>query len=150
MNIQHIMERDVITLHENTSYEDAVRTLHDHQISGCPVVDAKDQLVGIVTQLDLLRILFPYYDSYYRTPEAYANPEDRESKATEIRLHAVSTFMSRQVITATPDMPMIHAAGIMLAHHIQHLPVLEGDRLVGFVTRQQILREIFKKNFNLN
>lgn len=150
MNIQSIMEHDVITLREDASYEDAVRALHDHQISGCPVINAKNQVVGIVTQLDLLRILFPYYDSYYRSPEAYVDLEDREGKAAEIRLHTVSTFMSRQVITATPDMPVLHAAGIMLAHHIQHLPVLEKDHLVGFVTRQQILREILKKNFQLS
>lgn len=149
MNLQSIMERDVITLPETTSYEDVVRTLHVNKISGCPVVDAQGRLVGIVTHLDLLRILFPYYDSYYRAPEIYADLENREDKAKEIRSHPVSTFMSQPVITATPDMPILHAAGIMLARHVQHLPVIENGAIVGIVTRRSILREIFKKNFQL-
>lgn len=150
MNLQSIMERHVITLPETASYEDAVRTLHDHKISGCPIVDAQGQLVGMVTHLDLLRILFPYYDSYYRAPEVYADLEDREDKVKEIRSHPVSTFMSRPVITATPDMPILHAAGMMLAHHIQRLPVIENGAIVGIVTRRSILRELFKKNFQLD
>lgn len=150
MKVRDIMDTDVITLRRDATYEDAVKTFHDSEITGCPIVDDQGKLVGIVSYKDLLRILFPYYDSYYKNPESYTDSNDRESKAQEIRNHKIETFMTAPVHTTTPDMPILQAAGIMLAHHIQRLPVLEGERIVGIVTRTKILRALFQKNFQLS
>jgi DHA2 family lincomycin resistance protein-like MFS transporter len=149
MKVRDIMETDLVSIHQNASYEEAVRLFHDKQITGCPVVDDQGAVVGIVSYKDLMRILFPYYDSYYRSPELYNDFEDREMKISEIRTHKISTFMSTCVYFANPDMPLLHAGGMMLAHHIHRLPVMEQGRLTGLVTRTRILRELFKKNFGL-
>lgn len=143
------MDTNVITLKRDATYLEAVKALNDANITGCPVVDDEGQPVGIVSYKDLLRILFPYYDSYYKSPESYTDLDAREEKASEIKDHRVETFMSSPAFTASPDMPILQAAGIMMAHRIQRLPVVEGSRLVGLVTRTKILREIFKKNFDL-
>jgi len=147
MFIKDIMESNVATLHRDATYEDAVRLFHTRDITGCPVLDDEGTVVGILSYKDLLRILFPFYDSYYKAPEMYTDYHDRECKAAEIRLHKVSSFMTPMVHTTTPDVPLLHAAGFMLAHHIQRLPVIENGKLVGIVTRKRIIRELFKKNF---
>jgi CBS domain-containing protein len=149
MRVKDIMETDVITLHKDATYEDAVRLLHEQNISGCPVVDDANRLVGIVSHKDLLRILYPYYDSFYRAPEMYTDFNMRENKAYEIRSHKIESFMSDPVFTTHPETPILHAGGMMLAHHVQRLPVLLAGELVGIVTRKRILREIFKRNFGL-
>ncbi|MBD3251708.1 CBS domain-containing protein [Candidatus Uhrbacteria bacterium] len=149
MRVKDIMETDVITIHKDQTYEDVVKLLHRHNISGCPVVDDGSQLVGIISHKDLLRILYPYYDSFYRAPEMYTDFHQRENKAFEIRHHRVETFMSDPAFTTHPETPMLHAGGKMLAHHVQRLPVILAGELVGIVTRKRILREIFKTNFDL-
>ncbi len=149
MHVKDLMETDVITIRETALLEDVVRLLHEKNISGVPVVNESNQLVGIVSHRDLLRILFPYYDSYYKAPELYSDFDMRECKAAEIRKMRVSRFMSEPTYTTHPDTPILHAGGLMLARSIQRLPVLLGGELVGIVTRKQILREIFKKNFDL-
>ncbi len=149
MRVKDIMETDIITIHKHETYEDAVRLLHERNISGCPVIDESNKLVGIVSHKDLLRILYPYYDSFYRAPEMYTDFHMRENKAYEIRHHRVESFMSDPVFTTHPETPILHAGGMMLAHHVQRLPVVLAGELVGIVTRKRILREIFKRNFNL-
>ena len=149
MRVKDLMETDLITIHKQATYEDAVRLLHERNISGCPVVDDANKLVGILSHKDLLRILFPYYDSYYRTPEMYTDFDSRLDKAYEIRNHRVESFMSDPLFTTHPETPILHAGGKMLAHHVQRLPVVLSGELVGIVTRKQILREIFRQNFNL-
>jgi MFS transporter, DHA2 family, lincomycin resistance protein len=149
MKVRDIMETDLVSINHEATYEDAVRLFNEKKITGCPVINDEGKLVGIVSYKDLMRILFPYYDSYYRSPELYTDFDQRETKASEIGAHKISTFMSTCVYSTHPDMPLLHAGGMMLAHHIQRLPVLEEGRLVGLVTRTRILREIFRKNFGL-
>jgi len=149
MRVKDLMETDVITISKNARLEDVVRLLHEKNISGAPVVDETNRLIGIVSHRDLLRILFPFYDSYYKAPELYADLEMRDCKAGEIRKMRVAQFMSNPVHTANPEMPILHAGGMMLARSIQRLPVVLGGELVGIVTRKQILKAIFKKNFEL-
>jgi len=143
------METDVVTLQQDGTYEDAVKTLDRAKITGCPVVNSGGELVGVVSYKDLLRLLFPYYDSYYKNPESYTDFDAREAKASEIRDHRIETFMSSPAYSASPDMLILQAAAVMLAHHIQRLPVVDNGALVGIVTRTRILREIFKKNFDV-
>jgi CBS domain-containing protein len=149
MKVRDVMETQLVSINHQASYEDAVRLFHQHKITGCPVIDDAGKLVGVISYKDLMRILFPYYDSYYRSPELYTDFDQRESKAQEIKTHRVSTFMSTNIHSIHPEMPILHAGGMMLAHHIQRLPVVENGQLIGLVTRTKILREIFKKNFGL-
>lgn len=149
MIVRDVMETELVSINHEATYEDAVRTLHEHHITGCVVVNDAGELVGIVSYKDLMRVLFPYYDSYYRSPELYTDFDQRERKASEISKHKISTFMSTNLHVTHPDMPILHAGGMMLAHHIQRLPVMENGKLIGLVTRTKILRELFKKNFGL-
>jgi CBS domain-containing protein len=149
MKVRDAMERELVSVNKDATYREVVQLLDEKKITGCPVINDAGELVGIVSYNDLMRVLFPYYDSFYKSPEIYTDFNQREDKANEIAEHKVSTFMTTNVFTANADTPILQAGGLMLSHKIHRLPVLENGKLVGIVTRTRILREIFKKNFGL-
>lgn len=147
MKVREVMETKPVSIRDDATYEEAVKLLDERKITGCPVVNSEGGLVGIVSYKDLMRVLFPYYDSYYKSPEIYTDFDQRELKASEIGAHKISTFMSTNLHTIGPDASILQAGGIMLAHNIHRLPVMENGALIGIVTQTRILREIFKRNF---
>ena len=63
MQVHEIMEREIDRIPVGTSYSDVIGVLRKHKISGAPVTNEAGELVGIVSEKDLLRILYPYYES---------------------------------------------------------------------------------------
>ncbi len=149
MKVREIMETEVITIPHNATYEDAARVLYTRDISGAPVVDEDGRMVGAVSEKDLFRIMYPFYRSYYEHPESYTDYEERENKIEEIRLHPVRTFMTKEVITISPDSPVMRAGSLMLARNVNRLPVVENGRLVGMISRNNIYRKILKYHFEV-
>jgi len=149
MKVRDVMEPHVVTLTQDQSYEDAARLMNERQVSGLPVMDASGRLVGMVSEKDLYRILFPFYSSYYQDPVSYADLEKREDKIDEVRIKKVSIFMSRDVTTIGPDEPIMRAGGIMLAKKISRLPVVEDGKLIGLVSRSRIYKEVLKQKLGM-
>ncbi|HWR00156.1 MAG TPA: CBS domain-containing protein [Candidatus Methylomirabilis sp.] len=145
MKVRDVMKSDVHTIPSTATYEEAARILYDHRIGGAPVVDAEGRLVGLVSEKDFFRVLYPYERSFYTDPEAYLDLEERETKVNDIRHHAVQTFMAKDVVTITPDAPIMQAGGLMLAKQVHRLPVMDEGKLVGVVTRGMIYRAILKQ-----
>lgn len=143
------MAVNVITVPPHSSYEEVAKLLHAQRISGVPVVDDTGRLVGAVSEKDLFRVLFPFYRSFYENPESYTNLEAREHKIDEIRRYPVSRFMTVDITSIDPDAPIMRAGAIMLARHIHRLPVVDGGKLVGIVSRGNIYREILKQHLDL-
>lgn len=146
MKVRSVLEKNVITLRENTTYEEAAKILHDSEISGAPVLDEKNDLVGILSEKDLLKVLFPYYASFSTNPESYLDFEERENKIKEVRDKPISNFMAKKVISVDPETPIIKAAGTMLARGFHLLPVVENGKLIGIVSRENIYRAILRNH----
>lgn len=147
MLIRDILDRKIVMVSDQATYEEAARLLRRQKVSGAPVVDMTGKVVGFISEKDLFRILYPFYRSYYENPELYIDFEGREDKASEIRNHRVATFMSKPAITVHPDMPILRAGAIMIARHIHCLPVVEDERLIGMIHRQHIFQAILAHNF---
>lgn len=130
MKIEKIMVKDVITLQADASVYDAVRLMNENRI-GCLVVVYMDQVVGILTERDLLE----------RVLEKCKN--SKETKVGEI--------MTRQVIVGNRDMELVEATRLMFENKVKKLPVVEGNRLVGLVTLTDIARatSVDKKTIEL-
>lgn len=144
MKVHEIMQRDIAMIPVGTTYADVMSFLLAHEISGAPVVDAAGKLVGIVSEKDLLRILYPYYESYYLNPEQYTDHDQREQKTVRIGTRPVEEFMSRDIITVHPDMPIMRAGSIMLSRGIHRLPVMQDGVLVGIITRRDLHRKLME------
>ncbi len=140
MHIKDVMRSPVIVVHKGLSYESVARLLYERHISGAPVVDEREALIGMVSEKDLYRVLFPRYLSFIENPELYVYPEAREQKVSAVSEHKVETFMQSPVITIDPDTSVMHAGALMLAKHIHRLPVVEDGVLVGIVTRHDLFR----------
>lgn len=148
MNVKNIMSKNVITIKDTATYFEAAKILYDHKFTGAPIVDDKDNLVGMITEKDLFKVLYPYYKSYYENPETYADSSDRESKATEIKDDSIEKFFSREIITVTPDTPIMQAGAMLIAKGIHRMPVVDNNgKLVGIISRGDIFREVLKINF---
>ncbi len=148
MKIKDILEPNVVTVNRSTTYEEAAKILLQNNTSGAAVVDDEGKLVGIITEKDIFKVLFPYYQSYYEHPEYYTDLEERELKAKDIRTMKVEVFMSKNISTVSPEDPIMRAGAIMLARKIGHLPVVENGKLLGLVSGTKIFQFVIKRQLN--
>ncbi len=146
MKVREVMVTPVVTVTSGATYEDAAFLLHKNNLSGMPVVDAQGAVVGVISEKDLFRALYPLYEEYILEPHAYCNQEQREDEIESIRKQPVENLMSRRVVSINPNDPILHAGGLMLAHGVHRLPVIEDGKLVGIVTREDIYGAILKKH----
>jgi CBS domain-containing protein len=122
--ISEFMDTSVPTLSPETQIMEAVDFLLRHQVTGAPVVDSNDRLVGIITETDLLKLLT---EGIGGEPAAEAT---------------VSEFMTTEVITVPPEVDIYYVAGMFLANKFRRLPVVEEGKIVGAITRYDLLRVI--------
>ena len=127
MQVHECMNTNPITITPKTTYAQASRLLRVKKLHALPVTDNEGQLVGIVTEKDLLNI----------SPVAVLGVHTISDILSAI---AVEEAMTRRVITVQEDDPLEDAARILIDHKIRNLPVMRGDQLVGMVTWTAILR----------
>lgn len=121
---REIMTRSLITLREQDTVFAAIRVLLTSKISGAPVVDEGGALVGVLSELDCLRVL--------SAGEFYS--DDRREAGL------VRDYMSRDVQTTPPDADLYTLAQYFQTHAVRRLPVLEEGALIGQVSRRDVLR----------
>jgi len=123
------MTKRPITITEDIGIDKALELMHSEKVRRLPVLDKHGQLVGIVSELDLLK----------------ASP----SPATSLSIYELPYLLSRikmrdimtkDVVTATEDMPLEEAALIMAENKIGGLPVMRGDKLVGIITETDLFK----------
>lgn len=133
MRAQDLMTERVITVHPNRSAKQAARLLAEYGFSTLPVVDDDGRLVGVVTEADLLsHRIMPEPGTYvHGLPQRPTTPAP-----------AVGDVMSTGVVKAQPGTPVTELSRAMLDRHVHTVPVVDGDRLVGVVSRRDLLRTI--------
>jgi len=146
MKVRDVMIAPVITVSPETTYEDTAFLLYSKNISGVPVVNGGGKLVGIISEKDLFRAMFPLYEEYILEPHVFCDREKQEEEIRYIRKQPVEKYMSKQVVTIDIDAPVLRAGGLMLARGLHRLPVMEHGKLVGIVTREDIYGTILKKH----
>ena len=139
------MTHKVVTVAPETSFKEAVRLLRGRRVSGLPVVDQEGQLVGIVTEADLLNKVEK------REPDAYVLDSKRHrldrSRAAALD---VASAMSREVTSVRPDFTLARAAREMHTRGFKRLPVVdESGRLVGIVSRGDLLKVFLRTDDEL-
>ena len=120
LRIGDLMVKNVVTVQADASVYDAVKLLNQNRIGCLVIVRGDSQIVGIVTERDLLE----------RVLEKCRNPKETR----------ISEVMSKQVMTGTPDMDLLEAARLMFKLKVKKLPITDGSRLVGIITVTDIAR----------
>jgi CBS domain-containing protein len=149
MTIDQVMKTEVITINKNKTYKEAIKILFDNKISGAPVVDDNGNVVGMFSEKDVFKVLYPFYKSFYEHPEEYTDPETREHKALEIQNYKVERLMVTNLISIHPKEKVMAAGGLMLAKGIHRLPVIEDGKMIGIVTRRDIYHSILKRELGV-
>jgi CBS domain-containing protein len=132
MLAREIMSSPVVTAEPGLPIKDAARLLDFNEITALPVVDEQQRLVGIVSEADLLR------GEIAHDPRGHARPvdDDKERAAT------VSDVMTLGVITANENTDAADIARLMLDTAVKSIPVTHGARVVGIVSRRDLIRVI--------
>ena len=121
-----------------------MQLLQERDLGGVPVVDGDRRLVGIVTEGDLViedaDVRLPHYVEILGNIYSLGGRKKFEERLKKMVGNAVGDVMTAEVHTVTPDQPASAAANLMVDHHVNRVPVVEGDKLVGIVTRHDIIR----------
>jgi CBS domain-containing protein len=143
MKAKDVMTVEVISVEPDASIMQAVRLMLQNRISGLPVIDAKGQLKGILTEGDLLRrgeLGTQRHRS--RWIEFLIGPGQLASEYVQACGRKVREVMSTDVQVATEDMPLQELVGIMERHRIKRMPVLRDGKVVGIVSRANLLHAL--------
>jgi CBS domain-containing protein len=139
------MTKDVITVKPDTTIEDLARILINHQISGTPVVDGNGDLIGIVTENDLIsknkRLHIP---TILRLFDAFIplGTSRLEEEIKRMAAFAAGEICTKNVVTVDEDMPVEDVATIMAEEKIHLLPVLREGKLVGIIGKKDLIKGI--------
>lgn len=118
----------------------------DNSISGAPVLDDQDKVIGVVTESDLI-----YQNKKVHIPTAVAildavfyleSPDKMEQELKKISGTTVQDIFAPDVVSVEPDTPLDEVATLMAEKHIHTLPVLEGKKLVGVIGKSDIIKMI--------
>ena len=141
LKVRDLMTREVVTVREATPIKDVARLLVDHAISGLPVVDDRGRVVGVVSEGDLV-IKEQGADAIERRPLArlFGDSPATEAQLTKVAALTAGDLMTAPPITMTEDAHVAQAAATMARSGVNRLPVVDGDVLVGLVTRADIVR----------
>ena len=150
------MTTEVLTLRpEDTVKKAAIRLAVDN-MSGAPVVDNKNHLLGFLSEIDILNLILKSQTELdkenvvdrlldYSMDSTLSNDDYLKEISDKISNTSVSEIMVRSVMTTTPDAPIIEVLRTMLSLRINRIPVLEKGVLVGDISRGDIIFALYKK-----
>ncbi|NTV30764.1 CBS domain-containing protein [candidate division WWE3 bacterium] len=141
MRVVDVMTDEVITVRETTPFKQIVNILIQNKISGVPVVDDTDSLVGIISEKDLLLRLFPEHEDFYKTFKEYYDAELIRKEVGKLSRFVAQDLMTNKVITVQKDEPVLGACALMLVHNIRRLPVVEENHVIGIVTTNDLYKK---------
>ena len=120
--VKEIMKTDLVTIKENGSVYQAIRSLVENNITGLLVVDNDNKLVGVISEKDMLKLLY--------------NLEDSSG--------TVSDYMTADPVSFSPEDSLIDVAECFINNNFRRVPIVSDDKLVGVVSRKDIVAYILK------
>lgn len=121
MKVKDYMVRKLLTIQPNTNVVEAMDMLLQNKISGMPVVDGDGNLVGVLSEADLMHVIIQ--DSYY-----------------DESIGIVGDYMKSPVDTVDPNMDIYAIAEKFIKEHRRRFPVVSNGKLVGQISRRDVLR----------
>jgi len=141
-----IMTANVVTAREDALVGEIADLLLTHRISGVPIVDSDDRVVGIVSEGDLIRRI--ENDTDARSAwwlELLRSKKERAAAFVKAHGMRARDVMTRNVKTVAEDTPLREIADLLEKNHIKRVPVVRGKKLVGIVSRSNLLQGLATK-----
>lgn len=146
LKVRDVMTKDVATVHPETSLRDAARILLDRRISGLPVTDKENKLVGIVTEADFLCAMgipchHPAHNLWQTLESMFRHNPARSDKPGK-----VEDIMARQPISLHADHNLHDVIDTMKRHHIKRIIVTDEQQQVeGIITRSNLVQVLLQQ-----
>lgn len=139
MRIYDVMSTDVVAVHPETPLKEVARLLAEHHISGMPVVDADNVVVGVISESDF--VIKERGADFLPDSIADRLTGRRAHDARRVAATTAGEAMTAPAITIEGRIaPVREAAITMLEHHVNRIPIIERGRLVGIITRGDLVR----------
>ena len=119
LNIKDFKYRTLVTIGPNETVSDAIQKLVEHDRGSLPVCKEKGELVGIITERDIVRKCFTHGDVF-----------------ASIKVQDV---MTKQVVIGNPEDDLDYAISVMNQKRIRHLPIVDGEKVVGMISMRDLL-----------
>ncbi len=147
MRAADVMTKAVMTATPDMTLMEAIRQMLDYRISGLPVVNEAGDLIGILTEGDLLHRAEAGTEDRHQSRFAAFLLGPGHDAADYVHTHSrvVGDLMTRKVFSAGPDDALDHVVGIMEARHVRRVPIVDHKRLVGVISRADLLRVVMRR-----
>jgi CBS domain-containing protein len=146
LTVREIMTTAVITAKSDTTVRELADILAKNKISGVPVVDDNGRVLGMVSEADIILqdadLHFPYYIQFLESVIYLQSVHKFEERFRKQIGSKVSEIMTEEVVSVMPEQTVREVATLMADRNVNRLPVTENGRLVGIVTRGDIVRAI--------
>ncbi|KUO61742.1 MAG: hypothetical protein APF84_15235 [Gracilibacter sp. BRH_c7a] len=148
MKVMDIMQTGVVTIEPSTEIKEIAKTLYENKISGVPVVNSSDQILGIISEGDLL-----HKETSPRVPDVvgvlgsliyYRGVKQYNSDFKKLIALQASEIMTEDVITIHKDAKIEDAASLMINNNVKLLPVVENGKIIGVVSRMDIIKTLME------
>jgi CIC family chloride channel protein len=123
LKAKDIMQTNLVVVNKDTSFTEAIELIAEHRITGLPVVKNGMGLAGIVSEKDLLGL------TYYLITGDFDRVKD----------HTVESIMTTDVVTFRPDDNLADICQCFIENPFRRVPIVEGHRLVGLITRKDLI-----------
>ena len=148
MKAKDIMTKDVLTVSLDTPVKKVAELLADYEISGAPVLDEHDRVIGVVTESDLIEqkknLHLPTVVTLFEGVLFLERPQKLKREIEKMLGATVKDIYSKKVITINENTTLEDIATIMSEKKVHLLPVLRGDELVGVVGKVDVVRALAK------
>jgi CBS domain-containing protein len=122
LQARDVMTTPVLTISPDASLEEAIRLLSSGGVSGVPVVDSRGLMVGLISEENLLSFIF----------------------SGNLETTKVQDAMTTQVVAFPPETDLLTIAQVFHEHRFRRVPIMENNRVVGIVSRRNIIRAAIK------
>ncbi|OGP49722.1 MAG: hypothetical protein A2Y79_05405 [Deltaproteobacteria bacterium RBG_13_43_22] len=141
-----IMTPEVITIKEDTPISEVAQILTEKHISGVPVLNPEQEMVGIVCESDIIdqtkRVHLPTVVNLMGYIVFLESGKKFEKELKKMIGLVAADIMTRAVKTVIPGTPLEEIATLMTENHVHSIPVLEGKTLVGIIGKKDIVRSL--------
>jgi len=146
LRVKDIMTKDVVTVTTGTTVMELAKIFAERHLSSLPVIDQGGALIGIVTETDLVEqdknLHIPTVISIFDWVIYLESDKKFEKELKKMTGRTVGDIYSANVVTVSPDSSIADVADLLSSRKINALPVVEGNRLVGIVSRIDLIRSM--------
>lgn len=148
IQVREIMSSPAVTVTPETEIREVARIMRERLFSGVPVVNESGELLGLITEMDLIKRNAPLPQPQYIAvlsaliPVNLAEARQYREQLRQVLATTAGDLMQEEVVTVEPETPIEEALEAMLDPEVTMLPVMQGDRVIGVVTRTDLVRLI--------